>query len=87
MSSQSQFGTAVADANPLPESGVLAIRVCTDRPRELYNLQIPDSAAARCIEAEDGIHWRDGKVYWSNRARTVRDIPLGALITISGDKP
>lgn len=83
---KSSYTSAVAvDDAVAVQSGILAIRVCTDREREKYRVTIPDTAAARCVEREDGIHWSDGKVYWSNRSRTVRDIPLGKVLSISKD--
>lgn len=70
------FGTVTSDAQ-LVQSGVLAVHVVIGRQNEPKQILVPDTPAARCIERDDTLGWLDnGAVYWSNRARTVRDIPL-----------
>ena len=70
--------TVISDAFAL-QPGVLAIKVWLDKEKETKEIHMEDCPAARCIEEEDSLCWEDDTVYWSNRARTVRDIPMKRL--------
>jgi hypothetical protein len=74
-------GTVIGDAFPTLHSGVLAVHVAVGRDQPV-RLEIEATPAARCIEKEDSVCWVDGRedALWSNRARTVRDIPLRMVV-------
>lgn len=75
---QNNRGTVISDPFEI-QSGVLGIKVWIDTDKESIQIDVEDCAAARCIEEEDGLFWSDTHAFWSNRSRTVRDIPLKRL--------
>ncbi len=73
-------GTVQSDSFPTLHSGVLAVDVIIGR-EEKVRLEVRTSPAARLIEEGDSMCWHDdGAAFWSNRARTVRDVPLGVMV-------